>query len=347
MCGIAVLRFIGYVWPGFHSPLGPLRTPKADFCGVSLCTMHIRIGTRSSRLAVWQAEYIKTLLEQGGLTAELIFIETKGDLVLDRSLAKIGSKGIFTQELEDQLRTGAIDIAVHSAKDLPSNMASDLSIIAFTEREQANDVLVSRNKNLSLKGGQAFRIGTSSTRRVAMLKHFCPHLTAVDMRGNLQTRIRKLDEGQCDALLLAYAGVHRMGYDDLIIDYLPLDEFTPAVGQGSVAVQIATAALANDAVDTIVQLVNHEPTAVCLRAERAFLARLEGGCSIPSFALARWTSDQAISLMGGLVSLDGSQLLRETFTGAPQESAALGHSLAEATLERGGDQLLQAIREQL
>lgn len=309
--------------------------------------MHIRIGTRSSRLAVWQAQYIQTLLEQGGLSTELVFIETKGDLVLDRSLAKIGSKGVFTQELEDQLRTGAIDIAVHSAKDLPSNMASDLGIIAFTEREQANDVLISRDRSLSLRGGHTFRIGTSSTRRVAMLKHFCPHLTTVDMRGNLQTRIRKLDEGQCDALLLAYAGVHRMSYDDLIVEHLPLDEFTPAVGQGSVAIQIATNALKGETVETLVQLLNHEPTAVCLRAERAFLARLEGGCSIPSFALARWIDKQTVSLTGGLVSLDGTQLMRETFTGPPGESSALGHSLAEATLERGGDKLLQAIRQQL
>ncbi|WP_461100658.1 hydroxymethylbilane synthase [Spirosoma koreense] len=309
--------------------------------------MHIRIGTRSSRLAVWQAEHIKTLLERGGLTSELVFIETKGDLVLDRSLAKIGSKGVFTQELEDQLRTGTIDIAVHSAKDLPSNMPADLSIIAFTEREQANDVLVSRNKTLSLTGGKAFRIGTSSTRRVALLKHFCPHLTTVDMRGNLQTRLRKLDEGQCDALLLAYAGVHRMGYDDLIVAHLPTDEFTPAVGQGSIAIEIATASLDTHVREAIVRLVDHEPTAACLRAERAFLARLEGGCSIPSFALAQWTSDQTITLTGGLVSLDGSQLLRETVAGTPEEASTIGHSLAERILERGGDQLLQTIRELL
>lgn len=309
--------------------------------------MHIRIGTRSSRLAVWQAEYIQTLLKQGGVTSELVFIETKGDLVLDRSLSKIGSKGIFTQELEDQLRDGSIDIAVHSAKDLPSNLPSDLSILAFTEREQANDVLVSRNKDLSLRSGQPFRIGTSSTRRVATLKHFCPHLTTVDMRGNLQTRIRKLDEGQCDALLLAYAGVHRMGYDDLIVEHLPLHEFTPAVGQGSVAIEVATFALDKEISETITRLINHEPTAACLRAERAFLARLEGGCSIPSFALATWTDDQTISLTGGLVSLDGSQLLRETFAGSPEESPALGHALAEAILERGGDELLQTIRQQL
>ncbi|UFH54998.1 hydroxymethylbilane synthase [Spirosoma sp. KNUC1025] len=309
--------------------------------------MHIRIGTRSSRLAVWQAEYIQTLLKKGDVTSELVFIETKGDLVLDRSLSKIGSKGVFTQELEDQLREGTIDIAVHSAKDLPSNLPSDLAIIAFTERERANDVLVSRNKALSLTGGQDFRIGTSSTRRVAMLKHFCPHLTTVDMRGNLQTRIRKLDEGQCDALLLAYAGVHRMGYDDLIVEHLPLTDFTPAVGQGSVAIEVATSSLASEVNDTLVRLINHEPTAACLRAERAFLARLEGGCSIPSFALAHWTAEQTISLTGGLVSLDGNQLLRETFAGPAEESPALGHALAEAILERGGDALLQTIREQL
>lgn len=309
--------------------------------------MHIRIGTRSSRLAVWQAEYVQTLLMQQNVTSKLVFIETKGDLVLDRSLSKIGTKGIFTQELEDQLRDGRIDIAVHSAKDLPSNLPHDLRIIAFTEREQANDVLVSRDKTLSLTNGRAFRIGTSSTRRVAMLNHYCPHLTTVDMRGNLQTRIRKLDEGQCDALLLAYAGVHRMGYDELIVEHLPLQDFTPAVGQGSIAIEVAINAADQSTQDALGTMLNHVPTAACLLAERAFLARLEGGCSIPSFALAHWTDKQTISLMGGLVSLDGSQLMRETFTGSANEAPAIGHALAESILERGGGELLQTIRELL
>jgi hydroxymethylbilane synthase len=318
-----------------------------SFFVLYLCgTMHIRIGTRSSRLAIWQAEYIQTILNNGGVSSELIFIETKGDLVLDRSLSKIGSKGVFTQELEDQLREGRIDIAVHSAKDLPSTLPPDLEIIAFTERELANDVLVSRAKDLSLTQSTTFRIGTSSTRRVSMLKHYCPHLTTVDMRGNLQTRIRKLDEGHCDALLLAYAGVHRMGYDDLIVEHLPVNEFTPAVGQGSVAIETAIS-LDSQIREILIQLINHEPTAACLRAERAFLARLEGGCSIPSFALASLTDQQTISLTGGLVSLDGSQLLRETFSGPTDEAPTLGHSLAESILERGGDEILQTIREQL
>lgn len=308
--------------------------------------MQINIGTRGSRLARWQAEHVQQLLEADGLQTALVLIETKGDAVLDRSLAKIGSKGVFTQELEDQLRAGTIHIAVHSAKDLPSTLPPDLELIAFTERELPNDVLVSRDQTLSLRGSSSFRIGTSSTRRVAMLRHFCPDLTAVDMRGNLQTRLRKLDEGHCDALLLAYAGVHRMGYDDLIVEHLPLEEFTPAVGQGSIAVETATG-LDATLRGQIRQLINHPPTEACLLAERSFLARLEGGCSIPSFALARWTDEQTISLMGGLVSLDGSQMLRETFAGTPDEAGSLGHALAESILVRGGDELLQGIRHQL
>jgi hydroxymethylbilane synthase len=296
--------------------------------------MHIRIGTRSSQLALWQAEYIQELLKQGGLTSELVLIETKGDLVLDRSLAKIGSKGVFTQELEDQLRSGTIDIAVHSAKDLQSSLPPDLSIIAFTERERVNDVLVSRDGTLSLTSGQSFVVGTSSTRRVAMLKHFCPHIRVVDMRGNLQTRLRKLDEGQCDALILAYAGVHRMRYDELIAEHLLTTDFTPAVGQGSVAIEAADT-LPPDKLTAIRQLTNHEPTEAALRAERSFLRRLEGGCSIPVFALAT-NNEEQISLTGGLIDLAGEQLLRETFTGPIAEAEA-----------QGGDEILTTIRQQL
>lgn len=325
-------------------------TPKPNG-RLYLYPMHIRIGTRSSRLALWQAEHIQQLLQAGNITSELVLIDTKGDQILDRSLSKIGSKGIFTQELEDQLWSGAIDIAVHSAKDLQSSLAPGLSIIAFTEREQANDVLVSRNASLSLTSGQAFTIGTSSTRRVAMLRHYCPHIKVVDMRGNLQTRVRKLDEGHCDALLLAYAGVHRMHYNDLIAEHLPLREFTPAVGQGSVAIEAADT-LPLDKLNQVRSLTNHQPTEVCLKAERAFLRRVEGGCSIPVFALATWASDEInlernINLTGGLISLDGADMLRETFTGPPAQAEQLGHDLAEALLTRGGDEILQAIRANL
>lgn len=307
--------------------------------------MKIKIGTRSSRLALWQAYYIQELLKTADVESELVLIETKGDQILDRSLAKIGSKGVFTQELEDQLRAGSIDIAVHSAKDLQSSLPGDLSIIAFTERERVNDVLISHDKSLSLTSGREFVVGTSSTRRVAMLKHFCPHIRTVDMRGNLQTRLRKLEEGQCDALLLAYAGVHRMEYDDLIAEYLPTQDFTPAVGQGSVAIEAAST-LAINKLNTIRQLTNHAPTEACLKAERAFLRRLEGGCSIPVFGLATWQNDE-LSLTGGVVSLDGTELLRDQFNGPEAEAEQLGHALAESILAKGGDEILRAVRQNL
>lgn len=344
-----MLRFGVFSWSSFHTRSEVAATAEICFyvwrSRTFACIMHIRIGTRSSQLALWQAEYIQTLLQTGGLTSELVLIETKGDQILDRSLAKIGSKGVFTQELEDQLRAGSIDIAVHSAKDLQSSLPSDLHIIAFTEREEANDVLVSRNPSLSLTSGQPFVVGTSSTRRVAMLRHFCPHIRVVDMRGNLQTRVRKLDEGHCDALLLAYAGVHRMQYNELIAEHLPVNDFTPAVGQGSVAIEVADT-LPPDKLQAIRLLTNHEPTEAALTAERSYLRRLDGGCSIPIFALATHVNGN-LSLTGGLISLDGASLLRETFTGPASEAEQLGHELAEHVLAQGGDEILQTIREQL
>ena len=304
--------------------------------------MKIKIGTRGSKLALWQAYYIEDLLSKGGIKSEIVIIETKGDQILDRSLAKIGSKGVFTQELEDQLRTGAIDIAVHSAKDLQSDLDDDFEIIAFTEREHANDVLVSHNTSLSLKSGEPFVVGTSSTRRIAILKHFYPHIKTVDMRGNLQTRLRKLEEGQCDALLLAYAGVHRMEYDDKIAEHLLLDEFTPAVGQGSVAVEIASS-LDSEKKEILKTLLNHVPTATCLLAERAFLNRLHGGCSIPVFGLATLHENQ-IHLTGGIVSLDGTELIRKAQVGTTLFPEELGHALADELLLAGGDRILKDIR---
>ena len=303
----------------------------------------IKIGTRGSRLALWQAYYVENLLQRGGLSTEIVLIETKGDQILDRSLSKIGSKGVFTQELEDQLRDGRIDIAVHSAKDLQSELDDDLNLIAFTERERVNDVLVSRNTSLSLRNGDSFTVGTSSTRRVALLKHFYPHIRTVDMRGNLQTRLRKLDEGQCDAILLAFAGVHRMEYDELIAEHLSLDEFTPAVGQGSVAIECSQTL---DPVkrDKIRSLLNHADTETCLLAERAFLRRLQGGCSVPVFGLATLQADSLV-MTGGVVSLDGKTLLKQTLNGSPSQPESVGTQLAEALLAQGAADILAQIKQ--
>lgn len=305
--------------------------------------MHIKIGTRGSRLALWQAYYVENLLQKGGLTTEIVLIDTKGDQILDRSLSKIGSKGVFTQELEDQLRDGRIDIAVHSAKDLQSELDEDLQLIAFTERERVNDVLVSHNQTLSLGSGETFVVGTSSTRRVAMLRHFYPHIRTVDMRGNLQTRLRKLEEGQCDAILLAFAGVHRMEYDGLIAEHLSLDEFTPAVGQGSVAIECSQQ-LDEEKRTQLRALLNHADTETCLLAERAFLRRLQGGCSVPVFGLAALKND-TVTLKGGVVRLDGSQILKQTQIGPASAPENIGIQLAETLLSQGAAEILAAIKQ--
>ncbi len=302
--------------------------------------MLIKIGTRGSRLALWQAEHVAALLQQKGLQTELVIIETKGDKILDKSLSKIGSKGVFTEELEQQLRSQEIDIAVHSAKDVPSEMAEDLTLIAFTERERANDVLLS-HKPVNLT--ENITVGTSSTRRVAMLRHYYPHIRTVDMRGNLQTRIRKLEEGQCDALLLAYAGVHRMGYEKLIAEHLSLETFTPAAGQGSVAIQVATS-LSKEKQNLLREALNHRPTEQRLLAERAFLHTLQGGCSVPVFALATWLGD-LLHLQGGVVSLDGQQLIRHARTKEAAQAETLGKQLAEEVLALGGEAILKEIKQ--
>lgn len=300
----------------------------------------VKIGTRGSKLAMWQAYHVEELLLKAGLKAEIVIIDTKGDQILDVSIAKIGSKGVFTQELEDQLLDGRIDIAVHSAKDMQSNLPEGFEIIAFTEREKENDVLVSHDKSVSLKKNVV--LGTSSTRRVSTLKHFYPHVKTVEVRGNLQTRIRKMEEGLCDALLLAYAGAHRMEYDHMIVAELDLDEFTPAVGQGSVAIEVAE--ILDPVLKTkIATACNHLETSLRLRAERAYLRVLEGGCSIPVFALANLLGDQLI-LKGGIVSLDGKERISIVVEGNADQPEKLGQELADKVFAAGGKVILDQIK---
>jgi len=301
----------------------------------------IRIGTRKSKLALWQAEYVARQLQQAGHPTELVLRETKGDKVLDVSIAKIGSKGVFTEELEEQLASGEVDIAVHSAKDMQSRLPAGFEIIAFSEREKINDVIVSE-KPIDLKNEQLI-LGTSSTRRVALFRHFYPNVQTVDVRGNLQTRLEKMRAGLCDGLVLAYAGVHRMGYDPMIRHELSQDEFIPAVGQGSIAIE-AHSSLSAEKKEAIRSVLNHQPTESRLLAERAYLARLEGGCSIPVFALANWAGDELV-ISGGIVSLDGGQRIVKTLRGA--NPTTLGNQLAEEILKAGGDKILAEIRKQL
>jgi hydroxymethylbilane synthase len=306
----------------------------------------IRIGTRGSKLALWQAYHIADLLKVKGMESEIVIIDTKGDKILDVSIAKIGSKGVFTEELEDQLSSGAIDIAVHSAKDLQSKLPEGFEIIAFTEREKENDIILSHHAGIDYSNpDKPLLLGTSSTRRVATLKHFYPHIKTVEVRGNLQTRIAKMEAGLCDALLLAYAGAHRMGYDNLIRHELSLDEFTPAVGQGSVAIE-SSSNLDPTLKSNIIEACHHEATGYRLLAERAYLRVLEGGCSIPVFALAENLADK-LTLKGGIVSLDGSKRINHHVSGHVAQAEQLGKELAKLVLESGGDDILKEIKSDL
>jgi hydroxymethylbilane synthase len=303
----------------------------------------IRIGTRNSALAMWQARHIASLLGAAGYTIEIIDIVTIGDKILDRSLSKIGAKGVFTEELETMLRNGEIDIAQHSAKDLPSTLAADLPLIAFTKREAAHDVVLSLNPDFRLAATKGAIIGTSSTRRRAMLAKEFPQHTLVEMRGNLQTRLEKLKSGACDAMILAYAGVHRMGMESYIAEHLPIDTFTPAVGQGSVAIQ-SSSQLDPALASAIRQLCNDEPTEACLLAERHLLAQLDGGCSVPVFGHAKQHAD-GLHLHAGVLGLKGEVELKATGIGTDPE--ILGMAVAQDLIAQGAQTLLQEIRKQL
>ncbi len=308
--------------------------------------MNIKIGTRKSKLALWQANYVKDELSNHGIQADLVPIETRGDKVLNVSIAKIGSKGVFTEELEQMLENGEIDIAIHSAKDLPSELPSQFEILAFSSREKENDVLISPDKSLKLKDHtSSFVVGTSSTRRIATLAHYYPNIKTVEIRGNLQTRIRKMESGYCDALLLAFAGVSRMEYNDLINQELSLDIFTPAVGQGSLAVEIGTN-LHEDKKTRVREIINDLLTESKLKAERAYLRKLKGGCSIPAFANAQVLNNQ-ITLNAGIFSLDGKKLIRKTLTGELNDPESLGRNIGEEILQNGGKEILDQINREL
>lgn len=307
--------------------------------------MRFVIGTRGSKLALWQAEHVADLLRAKGAETEIKIIDTKGDQNLSQPLSEIGSKGLFTEELENELKAGLIDLAVHSAKDMPSVIPQELELIAFSEREKVNDVVLSLNKSLTLKMAveQDLKIGTSSTRRRAALNHYYPGIHLVDMRGNLQTRLRKMQEGQCDAMILAYAGVHRMDMEQYIVEELSEDLFTPAVGQGALAIETAVS-LAADKKAFIKSTLNDVNTEYCLLAERSFLKTMEGGCSVPVFALARLDGD-TLTLKGGVISLDGTKQIDGIQKGKKEGSLTIGKQLADEIISKGGLTILEEIKK--
>lgn len=301
----------------------------------------LRIGTRGSKLALWQAEYIRSLLSTRDVESEIVKIDTKGDKILDVSISKIGSKGVFTEEIEDQLKSGTIDIAVHSAKDLQSTLPEGFDIIAFSKREKAHDILLSHKQYLNLTK-EGLVLGTSSTRRIAFLKKYYPNVKTVPVRGNLQTRVRKMEQGACDALVLAYAGAHRMEYDKMILHEFSTDQFIPAVGQGSVAVE-SYINLDPEKKDLVRQCINHPQTEKALLTERAFLRVMNGGCSVPVFAFAK-VGRQRVTIDGGIISLDGTEMISTQEEGDLSNPEIVGEQLAEYILENRGKEILESIK---
>jgi hydroxymethylbilane synthase len=303
----------------------------------------ITIGTRKSKLAMWQTEAVASLLGQAGVKTQINSMETIGDKILDTSIAKIGSKGVFTVELEEQLASGQTDIAVHSAKDMQSSLPEGFELIAYTDREKVNDVLVSTESAVDINDpSRPLIIGTSSVRRRAFLAHYYPHVKIVEMRGNLQTRIKKMKGGDCQALMLAYAGVVRMGYQDMIVNEFAVDEFVPPVGQGCIAIESASS-LDPQKRQQIRSCLNNPESEICLLAERAFLKKLEGGCSIPAFGYAILKGDK-LSLTAGLSSLDGSTIIRTTDKAPAGMAIELGLRVGEYILKNGGREMLAEIR---
>ena len=301
----------------------------------------ITIGTRGSLLALWQTNWVKTQLEKlhPGIEVDIKVISTKGDRVLDVSLPKLGEqgKGLFTKELEDALFEHHADLAVHSLKDLPTELPAGLQIGAICEREDVRDALVARGGIRSFgKLPERALIGTSSLRRQAQLLAARPDLAVRPIRGNVDTRLRKLDEGTYDGIVLAAAGLHRLGHADRITEHLSEELMVPAVGQGALAIETR----ADDAaIDEIIRALDHEATRLACRAERAFLKGLGGGCLVPIAAHATIESG-VMTVIGLVASPDGSDSLRTRQSGPSVDAEAIGRLLADELLSRGADRIL-------
>ena len=299
------------------------------------------LGTRGSKLAVHQSQWVQARLQElaPGLTISLQRIQTSGDKILDVPLAKIGGKGLFVKEIEDALLSKEIDLAVHSMKDVPTALPEGLDILCVPPREDPRDALITRDgcRLDQLKPGA--RIGTSSLRRQAQLLHYRPDFTIEMLRGNLDTRLRKLREGQFDAIVLAAAGLRRLAWDAEITEYLPVHLSLPAIAQGALGIE----ARSDDTfVRELLSRFEHRPTRITVTAERALLHRLEGGCQVPIAAHAELDGDR-LTVDGLVASVDGRRVIRHQIQGPASEAQALGTKLAERLLADGGDVILKEI----
>jgi hydroxymethylbilane synthase len=300
------------------------------------------IATRGSKLALWQAEWVRSQLMKlnPSLDVELLKIKTTGDKITDVPLAQVGGKGLFVKEIEEAMLRGEADLAVHSMKDVPTELPPGLHLGAILVREDPRDAFISRGNKVSFNGlPSGANIGTSSLRRSCQLKSLRPDLTITSLRGNLDTRLRKLDEGQFDAIILASAGVKRLGFEGRITEILEPEVSLPAIGQGAVGIECRKD---DEFINGLIGQLNHRETAICVRAERAFLKKLEGGCQVPIAAHARLT-DGKITMEGLVGSVSGDRIVRGRDEGSPDEPEALGTRVAEDLLRRGADRILSEV----
>ncbi len=303
----------------------------------------LRIGTRGSQLALWQAKWVqKTIMAHWpAVSVELTVIKTKGDKILDVPLAKVGGKGLFVKEIEEALLDRRIDLAVHSMKDMPAELPQGLGISAIPERENPLDALVTQSYASLAALPKSARVGTSSLRRSAQLLKQRPDLKILPLRGNLGTRLEKLIATDLDAIVLAAAGLKRLGWADRITALLDPDTMLPAVGQGALCIESRTL---DEVVDPIVAKLNHGPTQTAVTAERAFLHRLEGGCQVPIAAHAVIENNR-VKLTGLVAELDGSRMIKNNIEGPPDQAQALGTHLAEDLLAKGADEILERLEQ--
>jgi hydroxymethylbilane synthase len=297
------------------------------------------IGTRGSKLALWQAEWVRSTLTQRfpDVAVDLSIIKTQGDKVLDVPLAKVGGKGLFVKEIEEALLHGRADVAVHSMKDMPSEIPTALVIGAVPEREIPGDVLISRGGLTLMKLPAGSVIGTSSLRRAAQLRHLRPDLNVVPLRGNVETRIRKLDTDDLSAVVLAAAGIKRLGLEHRITEHLDDERMLPAVGQGALCIEIREG---DSRIGPMVAALDHPATRTVVSGERAFLKRLQGGCQVPIAGHGRL--DGAHFTLTGLVAdVDGGTVIKHRLSGPAVSAESIGIELAETLLSRGADEILK------
>lgn len=308
----------------------------------------LRIGTRRSKLALWQANWVRDQLRAHWgpeLTVELVEIVTDGDRIQDRPLHQIGGKGLFVNGIEARLCSGEVDLAVHSMKDLPGQLAEGLEIVCTPERADPRDALIVREgvcpSGASLQAlPEGARVGTTSLRRTALVRRLAPTVNVISLRGNVPTRLGKLDDGQFDAILLAAAGLHRLGLEARISAYLDPEVFCPAATQGILALEARTS---DDRVRRLVAPLNHALTANVAAAERAFLARLEGGCQVPMGCYAQPTEAGGLSLRGVVADPSGAPYYVEQVAGN-EDPALLGRTLAGKLIDRGAAAVLQSLK---